>query len=81
MRSSNRLSEKVNAASNDRGGGGGTTDGKQAVEASVSGHLKRQAYGPERKLRRWIYVPGYSATRWVSPRQRVIVAQKKGETK
>ena len=39
----------------------------------VSGHLKRQPYGPRLSLRKWIYVQSYEARRWVSPDRPVRV--------
>lgn len=35
---------------------------------AVHGHLKRQPYGPGAALRRWIWVDGYEARRWVAPK-------------
>jgi hypothetical protein len=37
------------------------------VTVAVSGHLKRQPYGPKGSLRRWIYVTAYEARRWIAP--------------
>lgn len=48
--------------------GGGPLEGRQAVEAEVRGHLKRQPHGPRGTLRRWIWVAGYQARRWVAPK-------------
>lgn len=45
----------------------------RAEQVSVRGHLKRQAYGPGRSERRWVYVRGYEARRWVAPRTVVDV--------
>lgn len=40
----------------------------------VTGHIKRQPYGPGRSQRKWIYVEGYEARRWIAPRPlRVVV--------
>lgn len=39
-----------------------------AQTVPVSGHLKRQPYGPGMGLRKWIHVAGYEARRWVAPR-------------
>lgn len=50
----------------ERGGSG--TEGRLPVTVPVRGHLRRQAYGPGRTERRWIYVEGYEARRWVAPR-------------
>lgn len=38
-----------------------------AAVVPVRGHLKRQPYGPGRSERKWIYVQGYEARRWVAP--------------
>src|ERR1700753_1552996 len=44
------------------------------VTVAVSGHLKRQPYGPKGSLRRWIYVTAYEARRWIAPAPlRVVV--------
>jgi len=42
--------------------------GKVPATVPVRGHLKRQPYGPGQSLRRWIYVEGYEARRWVAPK-------------
>ena len=47
--------------------------GRVATERPVSGHLKRQPCGPGGCERRWIYVAGYAARRWLAPQARVIV--------
>lgn len=39
----------------------------------VTGHIKRQAYGPGLSQRKWIYVQGYEARRWIAPRPLRIV--------
>lgn len=41
-------------------------DGRQPVEAEIRGHLKRQRHGPGGELRRWIWVEGYQARRWIA---------------
>lgn len=41
--------------------------GKRASVVPVRGHIKRQTYGPRHSGRRWIYVEGYEARRWVAP--------------
>lgn len=43
-------------------------DERLPTVVTVRGHLKRQAYGPRRSERRWIYVESYEARRWISPR-------------
>lgn len=48
-------------------------DKREPSTAKVTGHLKRQPYGPDRKERRWIYVAGYQARRWVAPRPVKVV--------
>lgn len=47
--------------------GDGTT-GRQSATVPVRGHIKRQPYGPGRSLRRWVYIQGYEARRWIAPR-------------
>ena len=42
--------------------------GRQAQDQTlVSGHLKRQPWGPKGAQRKWIYVESYEARRWVAP--------------
>lgn len=54
-------------------------DGLTAAEVEVRGHLKRQPHGPGGALRRWVYVDGYAARRWIAPRPvKVIVAGRRG---
>ena len=43
------------------------------AEVPVRGHLKRQPHGPGLALRKWIWVAGYEARRWVGPRPRMTV--------
>lgn len=43
-------------------------EGRHGVERPVTGHLKRQRYGESNAKVKWIYVQGFSARRWVSPR-------------
>ena len=47
-------------------------DGRHAVDVDVTGHLKRQRYGEGNVKVKWIYVHGFSARRWVSPRWSVF---------
>lgn len=54
-------------------GEGEAQEGRLAVESEVRGHLKRQPFGPGGKERRWIYVAGYEARRWVAPRPTKVV--------
>lgn len=42
--------------------------GRLAAQVPVRGHVKRQRHGPGGADRKWIYVEGYEARRWVSPR-------------
>lgn len=44
------------------------TEGRIEATVTVRGHLKRQPYGPNRSLRRWVYVESYEARRWIAPR-------------
>lgn len=48
-------------------------DGRFVADVAVTGHLKRQRYGEGHSKVKWIYVQGFSARRWVSPRW--LVAQ------
>lgn len=48
-------------------------EGRVAADVSVTGHLKRQRHGEGNSKVKWIYVKGFSARRWVSPRW--LVAQ------
>lgn len=43
-------------------------DGRHAVDVDITGHLKRQRYGEGNAKVKWIYVHGFSARRWISPR-------------
>jgi hypothetical protein len=43
-------------------------EGRHGVDVPVTGHLKRQRYGEANAQVKWIYVRGFSARRWVSPR-------------
>ena len=43
-------------------------DGLVLGETWVRGHLRRQPYGPGRQLRKWVYIEGYEARRWMSRR-------------
>lgn len=45
-----------------------TPDGLMLGETWVRGHLRRQPYGPGRELRKWVYIEGYEARRWMSTR-------------
>lgn len=63
-----------------RAGGGGSGSGepadlsdRDAQGVPVRGHLKRQPHGPGGALRRWIWIEGYEARRWVGPRPRRTV--------
>src|ERR1700753_4282786 len=50
------------------------------VTVAVSGHLKRQPYGPKGSLRRWIYVTAYEARRWIAPAPLRMVVSARGTT-
>lgn len=56
---------------------GSSVDGREAAEVRVRGHLKRQPHGPGNSLRRWVYVDGYEARRWVAPRPLKVVVGKR----
>jgi hypothetical protein len=45
----------------------GKRDDLVPTRSMVSGHLKRQPYGPGRSLRKWVYVHAYEARRWTMP--------------
>ncbi len=50
-------------------------DNYMPIDTMVSGHLKRQPYGPGREKRRWVYVASYGARRWISLKPlRVVVS-------
>jgi hypothetical protein len=48
----------------------GPVIGLQPWPVRVTGHLKRQPYGPGRTARKWIYVAHHEARRWCDPRYR-----------
>lgn len=48
-------------------------EGRLAERRPVRGHVKRQRYGPGNGLVKWIYVPRYSARRWIAPGDRRVV--------
>jgi hypothetical protein len=50
-----------------------TTGDRIAELRRVSGHLKRQVYGPDRAGRRWIYISAYEARRWLTPGPRRLI--------
>lgn len=56
----------ITSSNSGSGGEAVGADGRSAVDAAVRGHLKRQRHGPRGELRRWIWVEGYQARRWVS---------------
>ena len=39
-------------------------EGKTLKDVYVHGFLRRQAYGPEHSLQKWIYIEGFDSTRW-----------------
>lgn len=50
---------------------------RELAAVPVRGYLRRQPYGPQSSLRRWVYVQSHEARRWVSPRPiRVVVGQR-----
>lgn len=55
------------------GAGGKLPAGYVPQQAHVAGHLKRQPVGPGARERKWIYVTGYEARRWVAPKARIRV--------
>ena len=60
-------------------GGDPAADGKQQTAVMVRGHMRRQSYGPEHSLRKWVYVESYEARRWIAPkplRINVMAAEK-----
>ena len=49
-------------------------DGKTLKDVYVHGFLRRQAYGPEHSLQKWIYIEGFDSTRWtIDGHAKVIV--------
>lgn len=73
-----QVSERdTETAARARSAHGGTTsgiEGREAQEVTVRGHIKRQRHGPGNSLSKTIYVPGYSARRWVAPEVEVRVS-------
>jgi hypothetical protein len=49
------------------------TEGKVLKDVYVHGFLRYQAYGPELKLRKWIYIEGFDSTRWAKPGHTKII--------
>jgi hypothetical protein len=49
------------------------TEGKILKDVYVHGFLRYQPYGPDRKLRKWIYVEGFDSTRWAKPGHTKII--------
>lgn len=43
------------------------TTGLIPAETSVRGHLRRQRYGPEMALTKWVYISQHGSWRWVRP--------------
>lgn len=58
-----RVSSRANAETS-----AARRDGLVLGETWVRGHLRRQPYGPGRELRKWVYIEGYEARRWMSRR-------------
>ena len=57
--------------------GSSAVEGRAAQVVPVRGHLRRQPHGPGNTLRKWVYVTGFEARRWVAPRPlRVVVGQR-----
>jgi hypothetical protein len=55
------------------------------LDTRAQGGIKRQAYGPGLSQRKWIYVQGYEARRWIASRPlKIVVASeernKEGKT-
>lgn len=61
------LGQHGESAGTSRDGDGSSTTGL-AEEVAVRGHLKRQRHGPGNTETKWIYIAGYQARRWISPR-------------
>ncbi|WP_018525542.1 hypothetical protein [Alkalispirochaeta alkalica] len=54
------------------------TVGKTLMNVPVRAHLRHQPYGPGLKKRKWVWIQGYEARRWVSPSStRIIVGRQK----
>jgi hypothetical protein len=56
----------------------GATDneGRKLANVFVRGHMRRQPFGPGGEGRKWIYVAGYDARRWTSPKPLRIVVDR-----
>jgi hypothetical protein len=48
-------------------------EGKIKREVFVNGFLRHQPYGPEHKLRKWIYIDGFESTRWNNDKPTKII--------
>jgi hypothetical protein len=42
-------------------------EGRILKDVYVRGFLRNQAYGPDMKLRKWVYIEGFDSTRWAKP--------------
>ncbi|MDR2094670.1 MAG: hypothetical protein LBP76_04025 [Treponema sp.] len=52
-------------------------EGKQLKNVHIQGFLRNQPYGPQHKLRKWIYVEGFESSRWTYGKDtRITVAIK-----
>lgn len=67
--------EERDQAARPAGAGVGAAGAEGRVEATVRvrGYLKCQRHGPGNSLKRWIWVEGYAARRWVSPWSTTVV--------
>ncbi|MFZ5896430.1 MAG: hypothetical protein ACOY0T_35580 [Myxococcota bacterium] len=65
------------AKQQDAAGGRQPVELDEHISASVrvSGHLKRQPYGPGLSLRKWVYVRQYDARRWFTNRPTKVIVQ------
>jgi hypothetical protein len=53
-------------------------EGKRLKNVHIQGFLRNQPYGPQHKLRKWIYIDGFESSRWTYGRDtRIIVDIKK----
>jgi hypothetical protein len=65
--------ERIEGTSRAAGSDSADIDDRIASEVRVTGHLKRQPYGPDRALRKWLYVQSYEARRWFTARPTKVV--------
>jgi len=63
----------TSSSSSSSSGGHADLSDREQGEVPVRGHLKRQPHGPGGSLRKWVWIEGYEARRWVGSRPRTTV--------